>query len=122
MSGVKSDIEKILLHFQHNNRQYILFSLKSDMNTYLYLKHQRETLISLFYGRDIVSKVKSLLNENTTNCIECELGTLIKGGVSYDEPDLVEFNLTKSEANEILDKIKLEKEVIENKIKIVDFK
>ena len=122
MSGVKSDIEKILLHFQHNNRQYILFSLKSDMNTYLYLKHQRETLISLFYGREIFSKVKSLLNENATTCIECELGTLIKGGVSYDEPDLVEFNLTKSEANEILDKIKLEKEVIENKIKIVDFK
>ena len=88
---------------------------------YLYLKHEKENIIALLYGKDIFPKIQSLLNENSTNCIECELGTLIKGGVSYDEPDLVEFNLSKSKANHILEDIKLNTEIIKNKIEIVCF-
>ena len=122
MIDVKTDIEKIILHFRHNNRQYILFSLKSNPNTYLYLKHEKENIIALLYGKDIYTKIQSLLNENSTNCIECELGTLIEGGVSYDEPDLVEFNLSKSKANHILEDIKLNTEIIKNRIEIVGFK
>ena len=122
MPDVNSDIDKIILHFRHNNRQYILFSLKSDTNTYLYLKHEKENIISLLYGDKIYPKIRSLLNENSTKCIECELGTLIKGGVSYDEPDLVEFNLSKSRANQILEEIKINTEIIKNKIEVVGFK
>ncbi len=121
MPEVNSDIDKIILHFRHNNRQYILFSLKSNPDTYLYLKHEKENIIALLYGKDIFPKIQSLLKENSANCIECELGTLIKGGVSYDEPDLVEFNLSKSKANHILEDIKLNTEIIKNKIEIVCF-
>ena len=122
MPDVNSDIDKIILHFRHNNRQYILFSLKSDTNTYLYLKHEKENIISLLYGDKIYPKIQFLLNENSTKCIECELGTLIKGGVSYDEPDLVEFNLSKSKANHILEEIKLNTEIRKTKIEVVGFK
>ncbi len=122
MINVKSDIEKIILHFRHNNRQYILFSLISDTNTYLYLKHEKENIISLLYGDKIYPKIQSLLNEYSTKCIECELGSLIEGGVSYDDSDLVEFNLSKSKANHILDDIKLNTKIIKEKIEIVGFK
>ncbi len=122
MPDVNSDIDKIILHFRHNNRQYILFSLKSDTNTYLYLKHEKENIISLLYGDKIYPKIQSLLNENSTKCIECELGTLIEGGVSYDDSDLVEFNLSKSKANHILDDIRLNAEIRKNKIEVVVFK
>lgn len=122
MPDVNSDIDKIILHFRHNNRQYILFSLKSDTNTYLYLKNEKENIISLLYGYKIYPKIQSLLNENSTKCIECELGTLIKGGISYDEPDLVEFNLSKSKANHILEEIKLNTEIRKTKIEVVGFK
>ena len=119
---MKSDIEEIIMNFNHNNRQYILFSLKSDTETYLYLKHEKENIISLLYGKEIHPKIQSLLNENSTKCIECELGTLIEGGISYDYPDLVEFNLSKSKANQILQDIEINAEIIKNKIKIVGFK
>ena len=122
MPDVNSDIDKIILHFRHNNRQYILFSLISDTNTYLYLKHEKENIISLLYGDKIYPKIQSLLNENSTKCIECELGTLIEGGVSYDDSDLVEFNLSKSKANHILDDIRLNAEIRKNKIEVVVFK
>jgi len=122
MLEVKSDIDKIILCFKHNNRQYILFSLKSDTNTYLYLKHEKENIISLIYGKEIYPKIQLLLNENSTNCIECELGTLINGGISYDEPDLVEFDLSKSKANQILEHIKLNTEIINKKIEVMGFK
>ena len=94
MSDVNSDIDKIILHFKHNNRQYIIFSLISDLRTYIYFKNEEENIISLLYGDKIYPKIQTLLNESSTKCIECELGTLIEGGVSYDEPDLVEFNLS----------------------------
>ena len=122
MLDVNSDIDKIILHFSHSNQQYILFSLKSDTETYLYLKNEKENIISLLYGDKIYPKIQSLLKENSTNCIECELGTLIKGGVSYDDPDLVEFNLSKSKANKILEEIKLNAEIINKKIEVVGFK
>ena len=122
MPDVNSDVDKIILHFRHNNRQYILFSLMSDTNTYLYLKNEKENIISLLYGDKIYPKIQSLLNEKSTKCIECELGTLIEGGVSYDDSDLVEFNLSKSKANQILEDIKLNTEIVKEKIEIIGFK
>ena len=122
MPDVESDIEKIILHFRHNNRQYILFSLISDAKTYLYLKNEKENIISLLYGDNIYPKIQSLLKENSTNCIECELGTLIEGGVSYDNSDLVEFNLSKAKANKILEDIKLNEEIINKNIEVIGFK
>jgi len=122
MPDVNSDVDKIILHFRHNNRQYILFSLMSDTNTYLYLKSEKENIISLLYGDKIYPKIQSLLNEKSTKCIECELGTLIEGGVSYDDSDLVEFNLSKSKANQILEDIKLNTEIVKEKIEIIGFK
>ena len=122
MPDVNSDIDKIILHFRHNNRQYILFSLISDAKTYLYLKNEKENIISLLYGDNIYPKIQSLLKENSTNCIECELGTLIEGGVSYDNSDLVEFNLSKAKANQILEEIKLNEEIINKKIEVIGFK
>jgi len=121
MPDIKSDIKEVIMNFKHNNRQYILFSLKSNTETYLYLKNEKENIVSLLYGKEIHPKIQSLLNENTTNCIECELGTLIEGGISYDKPDLVEFDLSKSKANQILEDIKLNAEIIKNKIDIVGF-
>ena len=122
MPDVKSDIDKIILYFRHNNRQYILFSLKSDTDTYLYIKNEKENLISLLFGKEIIPKIQSLLNENSTKCIECELGTLIKGGVSYDEPNLVEFNLSKSKANQILEDLTINTDILKKKIEVVGFK
>ena len=120
MSDVNSDIDKIILHFRHSNRQYILFSLISDTETYLYLK--KENIISLLYGKEIYPKIKSLLKENSTNCIECKVGMLIEGGGSYDSPDFVEFNLSKSRANQILEELKINIEIINKKIEVVGFK
>jgi len=122
MSDVNSDIDKIILLFNHSNRQYILFSLLSDAETFLYLKNEKETIISLLYGKEIYPKILSLLKENSTNCIECELGMLIEGGVSYDRPDFVEFNLSKSRANQILEDLKKNTEIINKKIEVVGFR
>ncbi|MHA1474599.1 MAG: hypothetical protein ACTSQ5_05385 [Promethearchaeota archaeon] len=122
MLDVNSDIDKIILHFKLSNRQYILFSLISDTETYLYLKNEKETIISLLYGKEIYPKIQSLLKENSTNCIECELGMLIEGGVSYDSPDFVEFNLSKSRANQIIEDLKINTEIIDKKIEVVSFK
>ncbi|QEE15466.1 hypothetical protein DSAG12_01292 [Promethearchaeum syntrophicum] len=122
MVDIKPDIEKIFMHFIHKNQQYLVFSLKSDPYTYLYLKNDMENIVSLLYGEEIYPKVQSLLYENSTICIECELGTLIVGGISYDSPDLVEFNLTKSRANQILKELKKNVEKLKYKIEVVGFK
>ena len=122
MPDKKSDIKEIIMNFRHNNRLYILFSLNSDTETYLYLKNDKENIISLLYGKEMYPKIQSLLNENSTNCIECDLGTVIEGGISYDNPNLVEFNLSKSKANQILEDIKRNAEIIKNQIEIVGFK
>ncbi|MHA1561549.1 MAG: hypothetical protein ACTSPA_05435, partial [Promethearchaeota archaeon] len=112
----------IILHFRHDNKQYVLFSLKSDSETYLYLKNEMKNIISLLYGKEIYPKIQSLLKENSSCCIECDLGMLIEGGVSYDRPDFVEFNLSKSRANQIIEDLKINTEIIDKKIEVVSFK
>jgi len=121
MLDENSDIDKIILHFRHDNKQYVLFSLKSDSETYLYLKNEMENIISLLYGKEIYPKIQSLLKENSSCCIECDLGMLIEGGVSYDRPDFVEFNLSKSRANQIIEDLKINTEIIDKKIEVVSF-
>lgn len=58
-------------------------------------------LRSLIFGNDFSSAISDLTKDEKT-CIECGLGTRIRGGVSLDGNTLVECNLTIDQANLLL--------------------
>ena len=95
-------IEKVHSFFRHNNKDYILFSIRNSPCHYLYFTSDDYTIRSLMYGENLLLPISSSLEKSTTSCIECNLGSLIQGGVSLDEGNLVEFNLTIEKSNQIL--------------------
>lgn len=99
---LKFIIDQVHLHFEYENKDYILFSTKNPSKTFLYFKHKSRSLRALFYGKDFQKLIPPLLNQKEISCIECELGKNIKGGVSLDAGELAEFNLSVRISNEIL--------------------
>ena len=103
-------IKKILMRFKHHNRQYVLFNIACNSEIsignpdyqFLYLIHEFKPLQALFYGTNFNQLINALLKDEITECIECDLGTRIIGGVSLDSGENVDFNLSISNANEIL--------------------
>jgi hypothetical protein len=48
------------------------------------------------------------LKDPSVDCLECQLGTHIMGGVSFEEQEIVENNMSIEECNEILTELKKE--------------
>jgi hypothetical protein len=99
---LKFIIDQVHFHFEFENKNYILFSTKNPSKTFLYFKHKSRSLRALFYGENFQKLIPPLLNQKDISCIECELGKNIKGGVSLDAGELVEFNLSIQLSNKIL--------------------
>ncbi|WP_457558022.1 hypothetical protein [Candidatus Harpocratesius sp.] len=94
-------IDKIQQIFSHNQRYYILFSLVGISHEYLYMVHKFEPIYALFFGNSFSLFLEKFdLTKNA--CFECELGTRILGGISFDQGEQVEFNLNRDFANQIL--------------------
>jgi hypothetical protein len=87
--------------FNRHGRQYCLFSLPGNDDTFLYFSHTEKPLRSLVYGRGFLEKLPELL-ENENLCIECGLGLAIAGGIALDGEDIVDHGCSAGEANEVL--------------------
>ncbi|TFG30039.1 MAG: hypothetical protein EU532_01800 [Promethearchaeota archaeon] len=99
-------INEIHLNFTHHNRDYVVFSTNHSKFFFLYFKHEKKPIRSLFYGDNFLTLISSYLNDSNVECIECQLGIHIKGGISVDGSDQVNFNITRQESNKILKKLK----------------
>lgn len=90
--------------FEHEHKNYIFFNLEDNKFDYLFVVNVNNSNQSLFYGEDfepIILKCRKVPEE----CIECALGFKVKGGVSFDDNSLVDFNLKINEADEIISAI-----------------
>jgi len=95
-------IEEVHSVFKHNKKNYILFSIKNYPYNYLYFTNDDYTIRALLYGENLSVPISSSLKKSTTSCIECNIGSLIKGGVSLDGGNIVESHLTLDKSNRIL--------------------
>lgn len=102
----KIEITKIHSIFHHNHRNYILFSTNHSQFDYLYFKHMKKNIQSLFFGNNFLIYISNLIKKNDVDCIECELGTRILGGISFDQDIQIANNLTINECNQILSNLK----------------
>ncbi len=98
-------IGKIHSVFTRHDRNYCIFSLHNFADTYIYFSHTSHPLRSLFFGKGILEQIPEL-QKNHDLCIECGLGTSIKGGVSLDGKDCIAFNCSVRDANRIITRIK----------------
>lgn len=95
-------VSEVLERFYRQGKWYYLFSVQGDPHSFLYFCRIEGTPIrSLIFGNDFSSAVSDLTKDEKT-CIECGLGTRIRGGVSLDGNTLVECNLTIDQANLLL--------------------
>ncbi|MFX0070318.1 MAG: hypothetical protein ACFFAO_04430 [Candidatus Hermodarchaeota archaeon] len=100
-------IRKIYLNFSHNNKSYILFRINQSQFDFLYFIDNQKKNKSLLFGLDFLKLIQNYSNNNPkVECIECNLGINVKGGVSLDGNDQVEFNFTIHRCNEILAQLK----------------
>jgi hypothetical protein len=95
------EILEILMLFSHNDREYCVFSLRDTPYTYLYFSHRERPLRALFFGKDFRDEITQLVQQSDL-CIECGLGTRIRGGISLDGADSVSMNISLEEANVII--------------------
>lgn len=87
--------------FEHEEKFYIYFKKKDSDFDFLFAISLKNTNQSLFYGENfepIILKSRKTPN----NCIECALGIKVKGGVSFDNNSIIDFNLNINEANDII--------------------
>ena len=89
-------------------RKYIIFSLKNDDRIFLYFIHRKRQIKGLLYGHDFLGKIPGLLKDPSIDCLECELGSQIMGGVSFEDQEIIENNMSIEECNEILTELKKE--------------
>ncbi len=95
----------ILRQFTRHDRNYWVFSIPSNPHTFLYFSHRKKDLRALFYGMGFKEEIPRIEQEPDL-CIECGLGTLIKGGVSLDGGDVVDFNCERETANRIIGQLR----------------
>jgi hypothetical protein len=99
-------ISDIFMEFTRHERRYYVFSVNDSPFTFLYFTHLRErSLRALFYGEDFLPAIRTLW-KNEQICIECGLGTRIKGGVSLDRDELVASGFSTEEANKLIEQLK----------------
>lgn len=100
----RSDGRTIILHrrFFRHDRDYCIFSIEGKPYEFLYFSHREKDLRSLFYGSGFLDTIPQIEQEKPDLCIECGLGTRIKGGVSLDEGDIVSWHCSSKKANGIL--------------------
>ena len=118
---MKYEIDEILSIFIHQQSHYIHFSLKEKPEDFLYLISEDEEIFSLFFGNNFRTLIPSLRSDTDVNCMECDVGLNIQGGVSYDSKDLVNFNLTVDQANSIIELLTKSKNTDEINFKLRKF-
>ncbi|HOX35526.1 MAG TPA: hypothetical protein P5217_07060 [Methanoregulaceae archaeon] len=94
----------IILHrrFSRHDRDYCLFSIEGKPYEFLYFSHREKDLRSLFYGSGFLDMIPRIEQEKPDLCIECGLGTRIRGGVSLDDGDVVAWHCSGKKANGII--------------------
>ncbi len=102
--------------FSKNTTSYVHFSLEKENLDYLCMNNPQEDRYALFFGTHFRKLITEYRQDPSIQCIECELGTNIIGGVSWDTGDLVEFNLSKTQANNILSVLKENPKILEKSI------
>lgn len=95
----------ILLQFFRHDRNYWIFSLTDNPYTFLYFSHTKRDLRSLFYGTGFLDEIPRL-QEKPDLCIECGLGTRIRGGVSLDSGEVAAFHCNRKSANRLIGKLR----------------
>ncbi|MDO9550230.1 MAG: hypothetical protein Q7J03_04595 [Methanoregula sp.] len=98
-------IQHIYPVFSRHDRRYCVFSVNGRDEEYLYYSHISRPLRSLMYGRDFVSHLPRL-RENEDLCIECGLGLLMAGGVALDKGECIAWHCSVEEANLVLTGLK----------------
>lgn len=92
----------ILRRFARHEREYWVFTLGNGPEEFLYFSHRTCDLRSLLYGSGFFEEILRIEEEKPHLCIECGLGTRIRGGVSLDGGEIVVWNCSVPSANEIL--------------------
>jgi len=108
----KIKIKKINSILYLDTRNYILFSTNYSKHEFLYYKHLENDIKALFFGENLQNVLPEILKSQRSEYIEIYLDKYIQGGISYNEGDIVESNLSKSIANQII--IKLKKKISDN--------
>jgi hypothetical protein len=109
---------EILRLFTRHDRKYCLFSLKNHPDEFLYFSHVGRDLRALFFGKGFLRAIPEI-EKKPDLCIECCLGTRIKGGVSLDGKDLINFHFPVPVANGIL--VRLRQKLGKNGVWIILF-
>ena len=91
--------------FSRHDRRYCIFSVNGRDEEYLYYSHMSRPLRSLMFGRDFVSQMPRI-RENEDLCIECGLGLSVAGGIAHDNGDCIAWHYSVEEANRVLDCLK----------------
>lgn len=100
------EIQSIYRIFNTQSAFYIHFGIQQSNWDYLYVHYDDNSKYSLFYGNNFDTLLQKYLEDRSIECIECQLGINILGGVSFDSGELVEFNLSIQQANKILSILK----------------
>lgn len=95
-----------VITFEKSDKIYILFKIKDDQNEYLYISSKKADNRSVLFGENLESFILLNKDNEKMQCLECQLGNKIQGGVSLDGSDTVESNLNVAKANSILLKLK----------------
>ncbi|TFG05424.1 MAG: hypothetical protein EU539_09360 [Promethearchaeota archaeon] len=111
-------INKIQMEFTHHEKEYVIFTTNHSEFCFLYFKHEKEPVRSLVYGDNFSTLISLYLNDPNVDCIECQLGTHIKGGISNDGSDQVVFNISLKECNKILKELKKK---LNNRIDFIEY-
>ena len=101
------EIERIHDRFKKHDANYIHFSIKSHEYDFLYVLYDDHTKYSLFFGEKFRILIPDYKINPKIECLECELGMHILGGISIDTGDFVDFNLSIVQANQILKSLEL---------------
>ncbi len=99
---------KLIQCFSNEQKDYILFEKrfpKSDRQ-YLYFQNQDQNIRSLLFGKHLKKHILEIWEDPNRDCIECNLGTQIMGGVSFDKGDLIENGLSIKKANSLISSLK----------------
>ncbi len=95
----------ILRQFTRHDREYWIFSVQGNPHTFLYFSHRKKDLRALFYGNSFTDEIPRI-EQDAGLCIECGLGTRIRGGVSLDGGEVVAFNCERGAANRLVGRLR----------------
>ncbi|MFW9939211.1 MAG: hypothetical protein ACFFD5_16330 [Candidatus Thorarchaeota archaeon] len=102
----KLKVKKIFSILYLNDRNYILFSTNYSNNDFLYYKNLESDIKALLFGENLQEVLLNILKNQKSEYIEVILDKYILGGLSYNEGELVESNLSRTSANQILSNLK----------------